>query len=97
MTKIDRDTRDGRRAAALMALGVAAALVAACNAADKPRYLTNPMAPAGSTPEQIRAFCTQLGEEAASWNFVSADPLGPSLRARDQTYAACMARHNQPS
>jgi hypothetical protein len=60
----------------------------------KPRFLTDAMAPPGSTPEQIRAFCTQLGQEASDWNFVAGDPLGPSLRARDQTFAACMARHH---
>jgi hypothetical protein len=82
-----------RRAAALLALGIAA-LLGGC-AEGKPRFLTDAMAPSGSTPEQIRVFCTTLGDEAADWNFVSRDPLGPSLRARDQTYAACMARHNQ--
>jgi hypothetical protein len=80
------------------ALVVSAALVqlGACdeNNRNKPRFLTDAMAPAGSTPEQIRAFCTELGQEAANWNFVAAEPLGPSLRARDRTFAACMARHH---
>ena len=84
-----------RRASALLALGVVA-LLGACDS-GKPRFLTDAMAPAGSTPEQIRAFCTTLGDEAADWNFVAGDPLGPSLRARNQTFAACMARHNQPA
>jgi hypothetical protein len=90
-----RLSRFPRPAPALLALGVIV-LLAGC-AAGKPRYLTDAMAPAGSTPEQIRAFCTQLGEEAADYNFVAGDPLGPSLRARDAAYVACMRRHNQPA
>jgi hypothetical protein len=82
-----------RRASALLALGVVA-LLGGCDS-GKPRFLTDAMAPSGSTPDQIRTFCTQLGDEAGDWNEVAGDPLGPSLRARDQTYAACMARHNQ--
>jgi len=77
----------------LIALPVAVALLALCDR-EMPYYLTNPMAPAGSTPEQIRMFCTQLGDQAADWNYTSADPTGPSYRARDATFAACMARHN---
>jgi hypothetical protein len=73
-------------AGALLALG-------ACSG-DKPRFLTDVMAPAGSTPEQIRTFCTTLGDEAADYNFLGDDPLARSLRARDQTFAACMARHH---
>jgi len=61
---------------------------------EKPRFMTDVMAPAGSTPEQVRVFCTQLGDEAASWNFAGSDPLARSLRARDNTFAACMARHH---
>jgi hypothetical protein len=76
-----------------LAFAVTLPLLAFCDR-DKPYYLSNPMAPAGSTPEQIRAFCTRLGDEAADWNYVSADPTGPSYRARDATFAACMARHN---
>ena len=72
-----------RPVSALAALGVVA-LLGACSA-GQPRYMTDAMAPAGSTPDQIRVFCTQLGEEAADYNFVSGDPLGPSLRARDAT------------
>jgi hypothetical protein len=77
----------------LLVLAATLPLLAFCDR-EKPYYLTNPMAPAGSTPEQIRAFCTKLGEEAADWNYTSADPTGPSNRARDATFAACMARHN---
>ena len=78
-----------------MAFVLSAALAGfgACSE-NKPRFLTDVMAPAGSTPEQIRAFCTELGQEASDWNFVAGDPLGPSLRARDRTFAACMARHH---
>jgi hypothetical protein len=75
------------RFAAVLAL---AALVA-CSG-DKPRYLADVMAPPGSTPDQVRAFCTQLGDEAANWNDVA--PLGPSRRARDDAFARCMARHH---
>ena len=80
-------------AAALVLLG-ALALLGACTD-SKPRYLTDPLAPPGSTPAQIRVFCTELGQEAGDWNYVSEDPLGPSLRARDKTFAECMARHHQ--
>lgn len=76
-----------------LVLAVTLPLLAFCDE-EKPYYLTNPMAPAGSTPEQIRAFCTRLGDEAADWNYTSADPTGPSYRARDATFAACMARHD---
>jgi hypothetical protein len=79
-------------AISLAVIAVLAAL-AGCDG-GKPEYLTNPMAPAGSTPDQVRAFCTRLGDQAANWNYVSQDPSGPSLRARDQTFGSCMARHN---
>ena len=76
-----------------LALVLAGALAAlgACSG-DKPRYLTDVMAPPGSTPDQIRTFCTTLGDEAAYWN--DAAPQGPSRRARDDTFARCMARHH---
>jgi hypothetical protein len=61
---------------------------------DKPYFLTDPMAPAGSTPDQIRAFCTRLGDEAADWKEVTDDPVGSRTRAANETFAACMARHN---
>jgi hypothetical protein len=77
---------------AACALALCGAL-AACDTA-KPRFLTDPMAPSGSTPEQIRTFCTQLGDEAGDWNQVAGDPIGPVLRARNDTFARCMARHN---
>jgi hypothetical protein len=86
-------TRIVRRIAAALILAGALATLGACDQ-DKPRFLTDVMAPAGSTPEQIRTFCTQLGDEAANWNYVSGDPIGPSMRARDRTFAACMARHH---
>jgi hypothetical protein len=86
-----RSIRRGRAPALLLAAGVAA-LLAGCDTA-KPRFMTDVMAPSGSTPEQIRAFCTQLGDEAANWNQVAGDPIGPSLRARNETFARCMARH----
>jgi hypothetical protein len=82
-----------RLAAGLVLAGALAGLVA-CDGGAKPRFMTDVMAPAGSTPDQIRAFCTQLGDEAASWNFAGSDPLARSLRARDNTFAACMARHH---
>jgi hypothetical protein len=81
-----------RAPALLLAAGVAA-LLAGCDS-EKPRFLTDAMAPPGSTPEQIRAFCTQLGDEAADWNQVGGDPIGPSLRAARDTFARCMARHH---
>ena len=92
----DPTSRLPRIATTLAALLVVA-LLGACNAGggNQPRYLTDPMAPPGSTPEQIRAYCTKLGDEAADYNFVSEDPLGPSLRARNATFAECMARNNQ--
>lgn len=83
-----------RPIAAALVLSGALALLGACNE-GKPRYLTDPMAPPGSTPAQIRVFCTELGQEAGDWNYVSEDPLGPSLRARDKTFAECMARNHQ--
>jgi hypothetical protein len=52
------------------------------------------MAPAGSTPDQIRAFCTRLSDEAANWFEVTDDPVGSRQRAANQSFAACMARHN---
>ncbi|MGE5148050.1 MAG: hypothetical protein ACM3N5_14960, partial [Candidatus Eiseniibacteriota bacterium] len=58
------------------------------------RYLTDVMAPPGSTPDQIRFFCTTLGDEAASDNFSGEDPLARSLRVRDRVFADCMARHH---
>jgi hypothetical protein len=79
-------------AAPLCALFLAVAL-AGC-AQDKPYFLTDPMAPAGSTPDQIRAFCTRLGDEAANWREVTEDLVGSRQRAATQTFAACMARHN---
>ena len=79
-------------AASLSALLLLAAL-AACTQ-DKPYYLTDPLAPPGSTPEQIRAFCTRLGDEAADWNEVSDDPVGSRQRAAYAAFAACMARHD---
>jgi hypothetical protein len=81
-----------RLAAALVVAGALAGL-AACTG-SQPRFLTDPMAPPGSTPEQIRVFCTQLGDEAANWNFVCDDPLARSLRWRDRIFAECMARHH---
>ena len=81
-----------RSAAPLRALVLVAAL-AGC-AQDKPYFLTEPMAPAGSTPDQIRAFCTRLSDEAANWFEVTEDPVGSRQRAANQSFAACMARHN---
>jgi hypothetical protein len=85
-------TRRSGLPAALVLAGALAAL-GACSA-DKPRFLTDVMAPPGSTPDQIRTFCTTLGDEAADYNFIGDDPLARSLRARDQAFAACMARHH---
>jgi predicted small lipoprotein YifL len=80
------------RLASFLALVLLASL-AGCTQ-DKPYYLTDPMAPPGSTPEQIRAFCTRLSDEAADWNEVSDDPVGSRQRAAYATFGACMARHN---
>ena len=72
---------------------VLVATLAGC-AQDKPYFLTEPMAPAGSTPDQIRAFGTRLSDEAANWLEVTEDPVGSRLRAANDSFAACMARHN---
>jgi hypothetical protein len=82
----------GRQVGALMLAGALATLGACSD--SRPTYMTDVMAPPGSTPDQIRTFCTKLGDEAASYNFAGSDPLARSLRARDSTFAACMARHN---
>ena len=91
-------SRSGRRvrAPSLLLAAALAALLAGCDTA-KPRFLTDAMAPSGSTPEQIRAFCTELGDEAGDWNQVAGDPIGPSLRAARDTFARCMARHHLSS
>jgi hypothetical protein len=77
----------------LLLAAFVAALLAGCDT-DKPRFMTDAMAQAGSTPEQVRAFCTRLGDEAADWNQVAGDPIGPSLRASRDVFARCMARHH---
>jgi hypothetical protein len=88
-----RATTGVARQIAALVLAGALALLGACGD-GKPRYLTDVMAPPGSTPDQIRFFCTQLGDEAANYNFSGEDPVARSLRARDSAFAACMARHH---
>lgn len=53
-----------------------------------------PMAPAGSTPDQVRFFCTQLSEKAATDVGFPPDYIAARQRAADATFAACMARNN---
>ena len=67
------------------------ALVAACAGGPAPPA---PMAPPGSTPDQIRFFCTQLSDQAAADVGFPPDYVEARQRAADRTFAACMARHN---
>ena len=55
------------------------------------------LAPAGSTPDQIRFFCTQESDRAAAYVGFPPDYVAQRQRAADATFAACMARnHVQP-
>ena len=72
--------------ASLMAIALAA-----CDGGPAPEP---PLAPAGSTPEQVRFFCTQLSEKAAVDVGFPPDYIEQRRRAADATFAACMARNN---
>ena len=74
-----------------MAAPVVVAVLAACD--DRPAP-PPPMAPAGSTPDQIRFFCTQESERAASRVGFPPDYVAARQRAANAAFADCMARHN---
>ncbi|HEX7006485.1 MAG TPA: hypothetical protein VF274_05065 [Alphaproteobacteria bacterium] len=70
---------------------VVIAVLAACNDGPAPPPA---MAPAGSTPEQIRFFCTQESERAAASVGFPPDYVAARQRAANAAFADCMARHN---
>lgn len=73
---------------------IGAALALSGCQGEKPAFMSDPMAPPGSTPDQVRAFCTGVADQAANWLQNSEDPIGSRLRASNEAFAACMARHN---
>lgn len=81
------------RAAVIVVL-LAAAGYAVLSGGDKPEFLKNPMAPEGSTPEQVRAFCTDIADQAGNWQQNAQDPVGSRMEASNEAFAACMARHD---
>jgi hypothetical protein len=52
------------------------------------------LAPAGSTPDQVRFFCTQESDRAAAFVGFPPDFVAQRLRAANAAFAACMARNN---
>ena len=70
---------------------LALALLVACDGGPAAQAA---MAPAGSTPDQIRFFCTQESDRAAAFVGFPEDFVAARLRAANEAFAACMARHN---
>jgi hypothetical protein len=66
-------------------------LLAACDGGPAAQAAT---APPGSTPDQIRFFCTQESDRAAAFVGFPQDFVAARLRAANAAFASCMARHN---
>jgi hypothetical protein len=50
--------------------------------------------PPGTDPDKIRYFCTQEAIRAGAFVGYPQDFVAARRRAEDETFAACMARHN---